>query len=61
MEAIFIAIYVYGWERLSPRVHFAAGVPMVLAGITGSLMVISVNGWMNQPTGFSIRTARWST
>jgi len=55
IEAIFIAIYVYGWERLSPRTHMAAGVPIVLAGITGSLMVISVNGWMNQPTGFSIR------
>jgi cytochrome d ubiquinol oxidase subunit I len=55
MEAIFIAIYVYGWERLSARTHFAAGIPMVLAGISGSLMVISVNGWMNHPTGFSIR------
>jgi cytochrome bd ubiquinol oxidase subunit I len=55
MEAIFIAIYVYGWERLSVRTHVLAGVPMVLAGITGSLMVISVNGWMNHPTGFSIR------
>jgi cytochrome bd ubiquinol oxidase subunit I len=55
MEAIFIAIYVYGWERLSARAHVLAGVPMVLAGITGSLMVISVNGWMNHPTGFSIR------
>jgi cytochrome bd ubiquinol oxidase subunit I len=54
VEAIFIAIYVYGWDRLPARVHVAAGVPMVLAGITGSLMVISVNGWMNQPTGFRI-------
>jgi cytochrome bd ubiquinol oxidase subunit I len=54
IEAIFIAIYVYGWERLPRRVHLAAGIPMVLAGITGSLMVISVNGWMNRPTGFSI-------
>jgi cytochrome d ubiquinol oxidase subunit I len=55
MEAIFIAIYVYGWDRLSPRVHMAAGAPVIVAGFTGSLMVISVNGWMNQPTGFSIR------
>jgi cytochrome d ubiquinol oxidase subunit I len=54
MEAIFIAIYVYGWDRLPARVHFYAGIPMVIAGITGSFMVISVNGWMNQPTGFSI-------
>jgi cytochrome bd ubiquinol oxidase subunit I len=54
IEAIFIAIYVYGWDRLPERVHLAAGVPIVLAGITGSLMVISVNGWMNNPTGFRI-------
>jgi cytochrome d ubiquinol oxidase subunit I len=54
IEAIFIAIYVYGWDRLPPRVHLAAGVPMVIAGVTGSLMVIAVNGWMNQPTGFRI-------
>jgi cytochrome d ubiquinol oxidase subunit I len=55
MEAIFIAIYVYGWERLPPRVHIAVGAPVILAGFTGSFMVIAVNGWMNQPTGFSIR------
>ena len=55
MEAIFIAIYVYGWDRLPPRVHFAVGAPVILAGFTGSFMVISVNGWMNQPTGFTVR------
>jgi cytochrome bd ubiquinol oxidase subunit I len=54
MEAIFIAIYVYGWDRLPPRVHLAVGAPIILAGFTGSFMVISVNGWMNQPTGFSM-------
>jgi cytochrome d ubiquinol oxidase subunit I len=54
IEAIFIGIYIYGWDRLSPRAHFASGVPMALAGITGSLMVIAVNGWMNHPTGFRL-------
>jgi cytochrome bd ubiquinol oxidase subunit I len=54
MEAIFIAIYVYGWDRLPPKVHLAVGAPVILAGFTGSFMVISVNGWMNQPTGFSV-------
>ena len=54
MEAIFIAIYVYGWDRLPRRTHFLAGIPMVIAGVTGSFMVIAVNGWMNQPAGFSI-------
>src|SRR5437764_13688881 len=47
MEAIFIGIYVYGWSRLSPRAHFASGIPIVLSGFSGSLMVIAVHGWMN--------------
>jgi cytochrome d ubiquinol oxidase subunit I len=53
-EAIFIGIYVYGWSRLSPRAHFLSGIPIVVAGFTGSWMVISVNGWMNHPTGFRL-------
>jgi cytochrome d ubiquinol oxidase subunit I len=53
-EAIFIAIYVYGWDRLAPRTHFKVGIPIVITGFTGSMFVISVNGWMNHPTGFSI-------
>jgi cytochrome bd ubiquinol oxidase subunit I len=50
VEAIFIAIYVYGWDRLSPRAHMLAGIPVIVAGFSGSLFVISVNGWMNHPT-----------
>src|SRR6266540_5643939 len=52
IEAIFIAVYVYGWGRLSPRAHLLAGASIVITGFTGSLMVIAVNGWMNHPTGF---------
>ena len=55
VEAIFIGIYVYGWNRLSPRAHFASGIPIVLAGLTGSLFVMSVNSWMNDPGGFTLR------
>src|SRR5918999_127359 len=52
VEAIFIAIYVYGWDRMSPRLHLLCGVPVVVAGITGSLTVLTVNAWMNNPGGF---------
>ena len=55
LEAIFIGIYVYGWDRLSPRAHFACGIPVVIAGFTGSLTVIAVNAWMNDPGGFTLR------
>jgi cytochrome bd ubiquinol oxidase subunit I len=58
IEAIFIGIYVYGWDRLSPWAHFASGIPIVIAGFTGSLMVISVNAWMNHPGGFTMRAGR---
>jgi cytochrome d ubiquinol oxidase subunit I len=54
VEAIFIAIYVYGWDRLPPRLHLASGIPVIVAGVAGSLFVISVNGWMNQPAGFRL-------
>jgi cytochrome d ubiquinol oxidase subunit I len=57
-EAIFIAIYVYGWGRLSPRLHFMSGIPVAIAGFTGSLMVISVNAWMNHPGGFHLSGGR---
>jgi cytochrome d ubiquinol oxidase subunit I len=58
LEAIFIAIYVYGWGRLSPRAHLLAGIPIVITGFSGSLMVISVNGWMNNPSGFRLENGK---
>jgi cytochrome d ubiquinol oxidase subunit I len=54
IEAIFVGIYLYGWDRLAPRAHFLSGIPIVLAGITGSLFVITVNAWMNHPSGFRV-------
>src|ERR687895_1792758 len=58
VEAIFIAIYVYGWDRLSRRAHFLTGIPIVITGFTGSMMVIAVNGWMNNPQGFDVVNGR---
>ena len=58
LEAIFLAIYVYGWERLSPRMHMLSAVPVIITGFTGSFMVIAVNAWMNHPTGFTMSAGR---
>lgn len=57
LEAIFLAIYIYGWDRLSPRAHFWSGVPIVVAGIGGTAAVIAANAWMNQPSGFALNAA----
>jgi cytochrome bd ubiquinol oxidase subunit I len=53
LEAIFVAIYIFGWTRLSPWTHFWAGVPILISGIGGAFSVVAVNSWMNQPQGFS--------
>jgi cytochrome bd ubiquinol oxidase subunit I len=57
LEAIFIAIYIYGWDRLSPRAHMLSAIPIVIAGIGGAFSVISANAWMNQPQGFDLDAA----
>jgi cytochrome d ubiquinol oxidase subunit I len=54
VEAIFVGIYLFGWNRLSPRAHMLSAVPMVVAGIAGAFFVVSANAWMNNPTGFRL-------
>ncbi len=53
LEAIFTAIYLYGWRRLPGWAHWWTGVPIALSGIFGAMSVMAVNSWMNQPGGFT--------
>lgn len=53
-EAVFIAIYLYGWGRLSPRVHLNTLIPIMISGAFGTFCIISVNAWMNAPAGFDL-------
>src|SRR3954462_10796349 len=53
LEAIFVAIYIFGWKRLKPWTHFWCGVPIAITGLGGAFSVVAVNSWMNQPQGFS--------
>jgi cytochrome d ubiquinol oxidase subunit I len=55
IEAIFLGVYLYGWDRLPPRIHLMTIVPMAVAGIIGTFCVTAVNAWMNDPTGFTLR------
>jgi cytochrome d ubiquinol oxidase subunit I len=58
LEAIFVAIYIYGWNRLRPWVHFWTGLPVVLAGIGGTFSVVAANSWMNAPGGIRVAHGR---
>lgn len=55
LEAIFLGIYLYGWDRVSPRQHFFAGVAVALSGLASGVFVVAVNAWMNTPTGFTMK------
>lgn len=54
VEGIFVAIYAYGWDRLPKKVHFLSGIPMAISGVIGAMMILAVNGWMNDPKGFDV-------
>ena len=52
IEAIFLGIYLYAWDRLAPRAHLLSGLPIVVAGVASAFFVVTANAWMNQPRGF---------
>jgi len=52
LEAIFLGLYLYGWERLRPRAHWWTGVPLAVAGMASAGFVTTANAWMNTPVGF---------
>jgi cytochrome d ubiquinol oxidase subunit I len=53
-EAIFLGVYLYGWNRIGPRMHLAAGVLVALSGALSAIFVVDANAWMNTPTGFRL-------
>jgi cytochrome d ubiquinol oxidase subunit I len=54
LEAIFLGIYLYGWNRVSPKAHLFAGVIVAISGAASGVFVVIANSWMNTPTGFQI-------
>ena len=53
-EAIFLGVYLYGWERVSPRMHLASGIIVAVSGAASAVFVVIANAWMNSPTGFRV-------
>ena len=54
LEAIFLGLYLYGWDRLSPFRHWLCSLPIAVSGAASALFVVMVNAWMNTPAGFRI-------
>jgi len=53
-EAIFLGIYLYGWDRIAPRAHIWAGIAVAVSGAASGIFVVIANAWMNSPTGFDL-------
>jgi len=58
LEAIFLGVYLYGWERVSRRAHLLSGVAVAVSGLASGVFVVSVNAWMNTPSGFTLEHGR---
>jgi cytochrome bd ubiquinol oxidase subunit I len=54
IEAIFLGIYLYAWDRLPPSAHILSGIPIPVAGVASAFFVVTANAWMNQPRGFDL-------
>ncbi|TMB83007.1 MAG: cytochrome ubiquinol oxidase subunit I [Chloroflexi bacterium] len=57
-EAIFLGIYLYGWDRLSPRAHWICSFPIWISGLFAAFIIVTVNSWMNTPTGFVVQNGQ---
>lgn len=57
IEAIFIGLYLYGWERLSPLAHWWCGVMIAVSGAASGFFILGVNAWMQLPVGFELDEA----
>lgn len=57
-EAIFLGLYLYGWDRLSPRAHWLCSFPIWISGAASAWFIVSANSWMNTPTGFMYKDGR---
>ncbi len=54
LEAIFLGIYFYGWDRISPRAHWLTGIVVFISGTLSGIFVVCANAWMNAPAGFTL-------
>src|SRR5687767_4338758 len=57
-EAIFLGVYLYGWDRIPPRAHIWSGIAVAVSGAASGIFVVIANAWMNAPTGFELVEGR---
>ena len=54
LEASFLGVMLFGWNRVSSRMHFAATVIVAAGTLISAFWILSANSWMQTPHGFRI-------
>lgn len=52
VEAIALGLFLYGWDKLRPWVHWGMGIVVGVSGVASGIFVVAANAWMNSPAGF---------
>ncbi|MFD2257259.1 cytochrome ubiquinol oxidase subunit I [Luteolibacter algae] len=52
VEAVAIGLFLYGWGRMKPWVHWGTGLAVGISGFISGIFVVAANSWMNAPQGF---------
>jgi cytochrome bd ubiquinol oxidase subunit I len=54
LEATFLGVMLFGWRRVSPKLHFFATCMVALGTLISTFWIISANSWMHTPAGYTI-------
>ncbi len=55
LEASFLGVMLFGWRRVSPRVHFFATCMVAIGTLVSTFWIIAANSWMHTPAGYQIK------
>jgi cytochrome d ubiquinol oxidase subunit I len=58
LEAAFLGIMLFGWERVGDRLHFFATCMVALGTLISAFWILSANSWMQTPDGFAIENGK---
>ncbi|GEO15587.1 cytochrome ubiquinol oxidase subunit I [Microvirga aerophila] len=58
LEAAFLGIMLFGWERVGDRLHFFATCMVALGTLLSAFWILSANSWMQTPDGFAIENGK---
>ncbi len=56
LESVFLGVLLFGWNRVSPKVHFVSTVCVAAGATLSAFWIIVANSWMQTPAGFEIVT-----